>query len=317
MSSGDAISFALDPPQLTFESTKNALRIALSESDAANVGRRSRGIELTGDAGENPLECSSPLEILEERVIFIGHLPLARPDKALYKQGCTTMVVQMSREKESVDTSAQEWSQRIRAFMEALRLSQVPFAAKLNVTQQTVSLWLTGKKEPSGEMYYRMYRLAPMLPEAAYLLSRGREKSSVLLSRAMVEVPGGTRGKAPSVDVPYATQGIEGADVLALPAALVPHPESTFCVVIKDHAMSPILEEGFIAVVQVEKQSRELSGTMVAVRNAEGDVTVRWLREVNQARMLVPHNPGRKYPPVPAEDREIIGRVLWWIGKPA
>ena len=53
-----------------------------------------------------------------------------------------------------------EWSQRVRALRKRLKLKQVEFAARFQVTQAAVSRWENGAKEPSAENYIRMGNIA-------------------------------------------------------------------------------------------------------------------------------------------------------------
>ena len=233
--------------------------------------------------------------------------------------------------------------------MDGLRLDRKAFGTKLNVTQQSVSNWLTGKKEPRPEMYYRMASIWPQGEQLPFLLKRAADISGSF------QVPGyepmigkrkpaaGTRsvkfGKITSnaVEIPLlkdpAATGnprqIDESDVddyLALPGSLCPNPDAIVCIKVLGDSMSPMLEDGYIVAVDTSQTDRaRLHGQMVAARDPEGGVTIKWLRLVGKQEMLLPQHTSKRHQPAVLsfgdDDNEtgwaIVGRVLWWIGMPS
>lgn len=82
--------------------------------------------------------------------------------------------------------------------------------------------------------------------------------------------------------------------------------------------MSPILEDDFIVAIDTSQtDGRKLVDQMVAAGDPEGGVTVKWLRRSGKSFMLVPQHTSVRHNPVVLEPGwRIIGRVLFWIGKP-
>ncbi|HEX7289473.1 MAG TPA: S24 family peptidase [Candidatus Angelobacter sp.] len=131
---------------------------------------------------------------------------------------------------------------------------------------------------------------------------------------------------AAAAGTPRQMQEGEFDEILPLPASLCPHPDKIICFRIAGDSMSPILEEGYIVAVDTAQQDHaHLHGQMVAARDPEGGVTVKWLRRVGRDWMLVPQHTSKRHQPViltreGSEDGEaswqIVGKVLWWIGMP-
>lgn len=85
--------------------------------------------------------------------------------------------------------------------------------------------------------------------------------------------------------------------------------------------MSPVLEDGYMVIVDTHPiEHRNLYGQMVAAQDPEGGITVKWLRKVGREEMLVAQHTSTRYQPVILSSDpgwRIIGRVLFWIGKPS
>lgn len=99
-----------------------------------------------------------------------------------------------------------------------------------------------------------------------------------------------------------------------------PHPSSLVAVKIKGDSMSPFLEDGYIAVIDTADSSRRsLYNEMVAARDPEGAVTIKWLRNNGKEEILMPQHTAIRHQPVIItgnDDWKIIGKVVWWVGKP-
>ena len=84
--------------------------------------------------------------------------------------------------------------------------------------------------------------------------------------------------------------------------------------------MRPILDENYIVAIDTkDKVPEELIGKMVAALDPEGGVTIKWLRKGSGELMLVAQHTSQRYPPVLLKREpgwRILGRVLWWIGRP-
>jgi phage repressor protein C with HTH and peptisase S24 domain len=77
--------------------------------------------------------------------------------------------------------------------------------------------------------------------------------------------------------------------------------------------MSPVLEERDVVIVDLfERDPRDLFNKMVAARDPEGGVTIKWLRQVGRHSMLVPNHTSPRHPPIHLDEEgwKIIGRVV-------
>jgi transcriptional regulator with XRE-family HTH domain len=220
-------------------------------------------------------------------------------------------------------------------FMKSLRLSQSGFAAKLNVTQQAVSNWLNGRREPAAEMYYRMTRLDPAAPEAQALLARAQVLSRGGFAHADIK-PGnfvlqdGDQLKNINIPllksgrtakVPIAADGVERH--LSFPDFFCSKAVGpVVCFRSPDDAMSPIIEKGCIVAIDLgQRDPGVLRNEMVAVFDPQGELTVRWFRKSGSDAFLSPQNVTRENSPVViaikgknAEGWKIAGKLLWWVG---
>jgi transcriptional regulator with XRE-family HTH domain len=99
-----------------------------------------------------------------------------------------------------------------------------------------------------------------------------------------------------------------------------PHPSSLIAVKIKGDSMSPFLDDGYIAVIDTAETSRKsLYNEMVAARDPDGGVTIKWLRNNGKEEILMPQHTAIRHQPVIIsgnDDWKIIGKVVWWVGKP-
>jgi SOS-response transcriptional repressor LexA len=114
-------------------------------------------------------------------------------------------------------------------------------------------------------------------------------------------------------------------DYMPLPGSLCPNPDATVCIKVVGDSMSPMLEDGYIVAVDTAQTDRaRLHGQMVAARDPEGGVTIKWLRLSGRQEILLPQHTSKRHQPVilsSSEDDEsgwaVVGRVLWWIGMPS
>lgn len=249
-----------------------------------------------------------------------------------------------------------EWARRIESFRQALGLKQVPFASALRVTQGAVSRWESGKREPDSRTYIELASFAwtrDADDDRRYFLDRaGIDPTEIALGDQRVPVawqpittitivPG--RGAAKPDDL-YAFKKkpeavglalLKGAGALGSPRQIneaavertivadardCPHPERTVCIRVVGDSMQPVLEEGYIVAIDTKDNiPEELVGKMVAAGDAEGGVTIKWLRQSSGELMLVAQHTSQRFPPILLKREpgwRILGRVIWWIGTP-
>jgi DNA-binding transcriptional regulator YiaG len=335
MSRCRARNVLFNPSQLSSNGGHYALRLPESQRHAADV--RTIQIQLLGNPGEKPRLHRNLENIPVDRGIFIGHNEESH-NMALYNSCCNNGRVDMSSQKTLMNHASaapKDWAGSISMFMKSLRLSQAGFAAKLNVTQQAVSNWLKGRREPAAEMYYRMTRLDPAAPEAqallarAQILSRGFLHPDIKPANALVQASDQGLGNVNipllksgrTAKVPIAPNGVERH--LSFPdffCAKAVGP--VVCFRSSDDAMSPIIEKGCIVAIDLAQRDHGvLRNEMVAAFDPGGELTVRWLRKAGSDAFLSPQNVTREHSPVviavkgkSAEGWKIAGKLLWWIG---
>jgi len=251
----------------------------------------------------------------------------------------------MPRKKGSRELSG--WALGINNLMTALRLSQEAFAAAVGVTPATVSYWLNGKKNPSAKYFFRMAQLSKTPEIAAPFLKAATEQAG-FDQAGITPMFGGQRKSIQSVRLrgfgyvggdavgipllkdaaaagqPRQIDEREVQETLPMPRSLCPHPDSIVCVRVEGDSMSPFLEAGYIVAVDTSQfDYRKLVKQMVAARDPEGGVTIKWLRKSGKEFMLVPQRTSPRHEPVlltrdgdMVSEWAIVGQVIWWIGMP-
>ena len=105
--------------------------------------------------------------------------------------------------------------------------------------------------------------------------------------------------------------------VLAAPSSWCPNPSFTRCLRVKGGSMTPLLQSGYVIVVDISQTSpAELHGDIV-VASLKGDgLVVSRLLRFDHEEVLVPDN--REYEAIILSKGKwrIIGKVLWWVGQP-
>jgi SOS-response transcriptional repressor LexA len=101
----------------------------------------------------------------------------------------------------------------------------------------------------------------------------------------------------------------------------VPHPGETTCIRVTGKSMFPTLNEGYIVAVDTHTvEPQRLVEKMVAARDPEGGITIKWLRRDGESWLLVPQHTSPEYPVVvlrPHGGWKIVGEVIWWMGWPS
>ncbi|HWR36000.1 MAG TPA: S24 family peptidase [Clostridia bacterium] len=248
-----------------------------------------------------------------------------------------------------------EWACKINALRTRLGLSGTLFAAQLGVSSMAVSRWERGQNEPAADIYLAIGKMAgdpdcwyfwqragltigdilKVLPDAQgrMVSTSSTVKLEVIPARGATRESTGTKLKtqpdlvavallkdAAAAGSPRLIDSAAVEDVLVFRRRSIPHPESTICLRIAGESMTPILEDGFVVCVDTHEQDHShLYNEMVAARDPDGGVTVKWLRKVGADDMLIAQHTSPRFPPV-LLSREpgwrIIGRVLFWIGRP-
>ena len=224
-----------------------------------------------------------------------------------------------------------EWAERITKFREGQKLSQAGLAKKLNVSPMAPSRWERGINEPSSEIYMQLGKMAGN-PDCWYFWQRGglsREdidsvvpgfgtgSSDVGESAAAVAPAPAPRPLNISLSIRTDFFSREPDEVIVVPAAWCPDPERMVCVRINEDGMAPIVGQGFIVAIDTSiTDPDQLQNALVAVLNRTNELIVRCLALYGQTNMLVGEDRRREAIAYKEPDWKIVGKVLWWIGKP-
>lgn len=225
------------------------------------------------------------------------------------------------------------WAARIYEARKREGLDQSQLAERLGVTQKTVSRWETGEDEPQSRRYMDLGRLfeadRPFFWEQAgikrsdlagpsLVFSRGPKKGRKQQGPDLIYVP--RLAGAIAAGDPRPIDESEVEEVIPMPREWTRHPDSTVCLRVKGDSMSPLIEDGYLIIVDTAaREPGALVNEMVAAVDSRGDSTVKWLRLVDGEYMLLPQHTSPRLPPIlisRTEGWRIAGRVLRWIGQP-
>jgi transcriptional regulator with XRE-family HTH domain len=246
-----------------------------------------------------------------------------------------------------------EWSAKLAVFRKTLKLSQTEFGERLDTSAMAVSRWERGQVEPSSAAYIQLGNLANdplcwffwgraglstsdimrVLPAASHRLRQSRIANVLVVhaGAAAKRSPKPTDFLAiPLLPVHAATADEDTEEVTdldqlkpealwAAPAEWCPNPSRTISLRVKGNSMSPLILDGYIIAVDTSDISRD---------RLLGEIVVAWNRE--KKRLLVSRLVRFDHTDVLVSDQRerlsillrhkskwrIIGRVLWWTGKP-
>jgi len=244
-----------------------------------------------------------------------------------------------------------EWSRKIADFRRNLKLSQSELGKRLGASTMAVSRWERGMQEAPANIYIQLGNLAGdplcwyfwgcaglstadvtrVLPAARRRLHEdrfpilrvvragGRKKIPIadFVAVPLLPVHAGTPGEAgdKSADL----EQVRPEAMLAAPIDWCPNPKSTVCLRVKGNSMSPLILDGYIiAIDTLDVNHDKLVGEIVLAWNAEKGFLVSRLIRFERTDLLVSDR--REYESVslaPESAWRIMGKVLWWTGKPS
>jgi SOS-response transcriptional repressor LexA/DNA-binding XRE family transcriptional regulator len=242
-----------------------------------------------------------------------------------------------------------EWSRKILAFRQTLKLTQGELGKRLGTSAMAVSRWERGDAEVPADAYIRLGNIARdplcwffweraglstadvmrVLPTAARRLRQGTPANvQVVHAGAGGSVKPATFVAIPVLPVQAATPGADGGEapdlnqlkpeaVWAAPAEWCPNPASTISLRVVGNSMSPLILNGYLIAVDTSDVSRnELVGQIVVARNAkEKRLLVSRLLRFDHTDVLVSDQRENQSILLADESWRVIGRVLWWTGK--
>jgi len=245
-----------------------------------------------------------------------------------------------------------EWPARIAQLLRKQRLTQAALAERLGVSGATVSRWMKGTHEPTGEAYISLGNLAGS-PEDLYFWERAgintasypQSSSRVAVSSIRVRLSdfkfvSGHRlsskivaNKANAVAIPLLNVTAYGdpvpperhvhlseatvEEVLMAPLGWCPHPSGMICMHLAGDSMLPLIPPKAVIAVDMHVTDRAtLSGKIVLASHRDLGFKVARLQRLPSADILISAN--HKYLPIDITDDskwKIAGHVLWWVSK--
>ena len=244
-----------------------------------------------------------------------------------------------------------EAAQRIRALRGKMKLNQLHFGRRVHSSAMSVSRWERGLLEPSAETYIQLGYLAGdpdcwdfwrraglrsedlmrVVPAIREQLSDNRltKVQVVVADKSVSKKQISNLVAIPVLPVVAAAPGEEGSAesdlyqvrpeaVFAAPGRWCPHPAFTRCLRVKGSAMVPLLQSGYVIVVDTSQvnASEIESGDIVVVSHESNGLVVARLMHYDSVEVLVPEN--REYESIILSSSawRVVGKVLWWIGQP-
>jgi SOS-response transcriptional repressor LexA len=216
-----------------------------------------------------------------------------------------------------------EAADHITKWRQTLGIKRLEASKLLGVTKQAVSNWELSVNEPRKEIYARMAERSSGSEKQWFLSKIGLSinDAEALAGTAAPIVPDGEgieikvfksagAGSFRSVD------DIPDHSVI-FPRQWLPTTQKLVGLVVEGDSMSPLIETGFIVIVDRTKKSKAAAlNHIVAVGDGDG-VAIRWLLEIDGDLLLQPHNRNIENRAVPVRpDTRIIGVVIKWIGQP-
>lgn len=245
-----------------------------------------------------------------------------------------------------------EWPLRISQLLLKHRLTQAALAERLGVSSATVSRWMKGTHEPTGEAYVSLGNLAGT-PEDVYFWERAGintgsfpgNSSRILASSVKVKLSDfnfvfGSRlsrkviaNRANAVAIPLLNITAYGdeippekhvrmseasiEEVLTAPLEWCPHPGSVICMHVAGDSMLPLIAPKAVIAVDTHAVDRgDLLGKIILASHRDIGFKIARLQRLPSADVLVSAN--HKYVPVDitADSKwKIAGQVLWWVSK--
>ena len=197
-------------------------------------------------------------------------------------------------------------------------MGQIAFAKWLGVSQSVVAKWETGARPVP---YKTVLLLATSVTDPAQREFWGKLAGIKPLGDAELEntreVP--LLRDAAACGTPRAVDEKEIEEVLSFPQRWLPRGGSIFAIKVVGDSMSPLLEEGYIVLVDIASRSADkLADRMILARDGD-EVTVKWLRRQESMLLLVPQNTSPRHAVrvwTRSDNRAIVGEVVCWIGQP-
>jgi SOS-response transcriptional repressor LexA len=321
--SGRFARLLFNAPILPYERVLHALGIAKSKSDVADVPDTQA--QLPRHAAKNAVVkiCSSKFGADSDKLLRQIH-PSGTAGRILGANITVKRKVSSLRVENPVIS---DLAARLRETRLAKGLTQKQLAASIGVTASAVTQWEKGLAKPQPMAMVAIGNFFGGDEGKWWMENAGRTKEMIeaTIERYMMIAAASDAVQVPLISgrvaagTPRVVDEKHIEEKLCLPANWVRPSQRVIAVRVAGDSMSPIIEEGYIALIDIaQRDPRRLIGTMVAAREGDG-VTIKWLRKEGEYFQLVPQNTSLRHPVrvLTAEsDFGIVGRVIRWIGEP-
>ena len=198
------------------------------------------------------------------------------------------------------------FAERLKTLRKQQGISQVALAGRLNISQQAVGKWETGRSAPDPGTLKTLADLFGVTVD--FLLGRSERMPSMNLAQdglsGEVKIP--ILGTVKAGYGAYAFQEEQGYEV-----ASVKKPEDYFYLIVRGESMEPRIFDGDLALVH--QQPDVLSGELAVVLIDGEEGTLKKVIKKDGAVILQPFNPACQTQIFMGEDLariQIIGRVV-------
>jgi SOS-response transcriptional repressor LexA len=185
---------------------------------------------------------------------------------------------------------------RIRMFRKARGWNQTQLAQAIGVTQSLVSLWERGDSRPTPTAFVKFAKHSDETERAIWVGEAGLAQFAVDDEMSgLRDIP--VLKDAAAAGTPRAVDPDSAAFTLSLPRNWFPKSGRLFGVRSTGDSMAPIISEGALVIINVaERDPATLEDEMVVAVDAEGGLTIKWLRRDAGVYLLVPQNTSPRHP---------------------
>jgi len=258
----------------------------------------------------------------------------------------------MARSIRRLTSPQPEWAKTIVRLRHRLGLNQVVFGDSFHCSAMAVSRWERGISEPPSHTYIELGNIAGD-PLCWYFWGRAglsredllrvvprlqeRLRQAQMPHLEIVSAGSGAKAKAdevlqlvaiPLLKTVAASHGEKGDDhvllqdapiesMIAAPKDWCPNPSTTNCLRVHGSSMSPLINDGYILVVDFAQCIiSELNGKIVIAWHEDTGLTVSRLRHYDHTVVLQSENTSYESITLSGKQKwKIVAKVLWWIGK--
>jgi SOS-response transcriptional repressor LexA len=302
-----------DPANLRVQRLRNALRLAQPDRDFPNDGWGNA--QPPGNAAVDPVIKTESPQVTESRGILQGQI-LSFETRAEYRRTNIAVKIKIG------EALPESFAIRVNELRKRLGLTQKELAKICTVSQTQISAWEAGLDNPSLPALVKLGRLAGDPERTWWWEKAGFAEPEGPNEPDIRRIP--LLKDAAAAGTPRAIDEKEIESYLSLPQEWVGRRSSITAIRVVGDSMTPILDEGYIALVDTTVRDPKRLVNQMVVARADDGITIKWLRKERvrgeDMYLLVPnHASVRHQVRVIAEGSDtvsIVGKVVKWIGEP-